>query len=260
MPKTWVLAVLLLATLSLCAASPAPANLDFESGAPGEVPPGWLSRTEETGYKAELSTESPKQGKQCARLSGKPQPGEGKPPFGNLMQSIDAKPYRGKHVRFRAAVRVEGTAALWMRVDRADKQLGFFDNMNDRPIRSAEWAYYEITGAIAPDAEVLNVGMMVQQEGRAWLDDVTLETVKVEVRSAPPRAVTPRGLENLVAFTRLLGIVRHFHPSDEAAGANWDAIAVEGAEAVEGATDAAELAARLSEVFLPVAPSLQVFP
>ncbi|HYC91094.1 MAG TPA: S41 family peptidase [Thermoanaerobaculia bacterium] len=260
MLKICVLAVLLLVTLSLCAASPGPVNLDFESGAPGEVPPGWLAPTAGLGYTVELSTASPKQGKQSVQLSGKPQPGDGKPGFGNVMQRIDAKPYRGKHVRFRAAVRSEGTAALWMRVDRADKQPGFFDNMDDRPIRSGEWAYYEITGAVAPDAEVLNVGMMVKQEGRAWLDDVTLETVKVEVRAAPPRAITARGMENLVAFTRLLGIVRYFHPSDEAAGANWDAIAVEGAEAVEGAKDAAELASRLSEIFLPVAPSLQVFP
>lgn len=33
----------------------------------------------------------------------------------------------------------------------------------------------------------------------------------------PPRPLTARGLENLVAFTRLLGYVRHFHPGDQAA-------------------------------------------
>ena len=80
------------------------------------------------------------------------------------------------------------------------------------------------------------------------------------VRSGAARAVTPRGLENLVAFTRLFGVVRHFHPSDEAAGAEWDAVAVNGIDAVEGAKDARELAARLSDVFLPLAPSLRLFP
>ncbi|MCI0465048.1 MAG: hypothetical protein L0Z62_49640, partial [Gemmataceae bacterium] len=37
-----------------------------------------------------------------------------------------------------------------------------------------------------------------------------------------PRNLTERELDNLVAFARLLGYVRYFHPSDEAANANWD--------------------------------------
>jgi C-terminal processing protease CtpA/Prc len=261
MRRLSILAVLLLATLSLCAANPGPVNLDFESGAPGEVPPGWISPTVLFGYKGELTTDSPKQGKQCVRVSGAPTEARA---FGNVMQSIDATPYRGKHVRLRGAVRVEGaaaTAALWMRVDRPGKQMGFFDNMSDRPIHGASWAYYEITGEIAGDAESLNVGMMLQREGSAWLDDVTIETVaRPEVRSAPPRAVTPRGLENLVAFTRLFGVVRHFHPSDEAMAADWDAVAVNGVEAVESAKNPAELASRLADVFLPLAPSIRIHP
>ncbi|HEX6084219.1 MAG TPA: S41 family peptidase [Thermoanaerobaculia bacterium] len=264
MRKTCVLAFLLLAALSLDAATnPAPVNLDFESGAPGALPPGWMAPMATLGYAVELSAENPKQGKQSARVSGKSQSGEGRPSFGNVMQTIDATPYRGKHVRLRGAVRVEGAdalGALWMRVDRPAKQTGFFDNMDDRPIRSTEWRYYEITGQVAADAETLNVGMILHREGKAWLDDVSIETVQVEVRAAPPRAVTPRGLENLIAFTRLLGVVRHFHPSDEAAAADWDAIAVNGVDVVEPAKNAAELASRLSDVFLPVAPSVRIFP
>ena len=244
------------------APNPAPVNLDFESGTPGEVPPGWFSPTKQAGYTAALSTEGAKQGKQCVRVNGAPTPVEGKPAFGNVMQQIDATPYRGKRVRFRGAVRVEGgaaTAGLWMRIDRTAKQVGFFDNMQDRPIRAGQWTYYEITGDIAGDAEVLNVGMMLQQEGSAWLDDVTIQTVApLKMRAGPPRAVTPRGLENLLAFTRLFGIVRHFHASDEAAAADWDAVAVNGADAVESARNPSELASRLREIFVPLAPSVRI--
>lgn len=260
MRTTCALFLLVLATLSLLGApNPAPVNLDFESGAPGDMPPGWFGGMK--SFTVALTAENPKQGKQAVRISGKPTPSEPeRPSFGNVMQTIDATPYRGKHVRLRGAVRVEGkgaNAALWMRVDRVEKQVGFFDNMGDRPITSSEWKYYEILGHVAADAETLNVGMMLQRaEGQAWLDDVAIETVKVE----PPRAVTPRGLENLIALTRLLGIVQHFHPSDEAATANWDAIAVEAVDAAEGAKDANELASRLADVFLPVAPSVRVFP
>jgi C-terminal processing protease CtpA/Prc len=266
MLRRLVLALLLLvAALPLFAAGPAPANLDFESGAPGEVPPGWISPTVQFGYTAAITTDSPKQGKQCVLVSGKPRATEsGTPAFGNVMQSIDAAAYRGMRVRLRAAVRVQGedaNAALWMRVDRPAKQLGFFDNMGDRPIGSAEWAYYEITGDIEPDAETLNFGMILHAEGSAWLDDVTLEILgKTELRAGPPRPLTPRGLENLTAFTRLAGLVRHFHPSDEAATAEWNAIAVDGVDVVEKAKNPTELAARLNDVFLPYAPAVRIFP
>jgi C-terminal processing protease CtpA/Prc len=265
MPRLFVLALVALATLSLCAANPGPVNLDFESGSPGEVPSGWIAPKGVIGFTVALSTETPKQGKQCARVSGASQRTEaGRPSFGNVMQTIDATPYRGKRVRFRGAVRVEGAraiAALWMRVDRPERQMGFFDNMDNRPIRATTWTYYEIAGDIAADAETLNFGMMLQQEGVAWLDDVSIETVaKPELRAGPARAVTPRGLENLVAFTRLYGIVRHFHPSDEAAAADWDAVAVNGVDVVESAKNPAELASRLGDVFLPLAPSVRIYP
>lgn len=254
----------LLVTLSVQGApGPAPANLDFELGTAGEVPPGWLAPTALVGWNVAISTDAPKQGKQCVRVSGAPQTmTRGGRSFGNVMQSVDATPYRGKRIRFRGAVRVEGaeaSAGLWLRVDRPSQQMGFFDNMQDRPIRSAEWAYYEIAGDVAPDAVSLNFGMLVPNAGTAWLDDVTIETGEaMKVRSAPARAVTPRGLENLAAFARLFGIVRHFHASDEAAAADWEAVAINGVDVVEGAKDAAELAARLEEVFLPLAPSLRV--
>lgn len=75
-----------------------------------------------------------------------------------------------------------------------------------------------------------------------------------------PRASSPRGVDNLVAFTRLLGYVRYFHPSDEAAAADWEAFARAGVEAVEGAAGPGELAAVLEELFTPLAPTVQVFP
>jgi C-terminal processing protease CtpA/Prc len=258
-----IAALLVVAALPVFAQNAAPQNLDFESGAPGEVPPGWHSPTLKLGFTAELTAESPKQGKQSVRVSGAPQPMQnGAPSFGNIMQTIDATPFRGRRVTFRGAVRVQGegaAAALWMRVDRPDKQMGFFDNMQNRLIRASEWTYYEIAGDVAADATRLNIGMMLQQEGTAWLDDVSLVTSDaLPVRGAAPRPLTPRGLENVVAFARLFGIVRHFHASDEAAKADWNAIAIDGVDVVESAADARQLASRLQDLFLPIAPSIRI--
>jgi C-terminal processing protease CtpA/Prc len=240
---------------------PHPLNLDFELGTLGQAPDGWRCPT--PNYGAELSAEQRKSGKYAALLYSK-ESAEPRSGFGNLMQAIDATPFRGRRVRFRASVRMEGQtgrAQLWMRVDRAGNKTGFFDNMMNRPITSAQWSEYEVVGDVEEDAEVLNIGMLLIGKGKAWLDAVSVEDLgKPVVRADPPRALTARGLDNLVAFTRLLGYVRHFHPSDEAAATDWDRFAVAGMLAVESAKNTDELARKLSAIFHPVAPTVRVFP
>ncbi len=68
-----------------------------------------------------------------------------------------------------------------------------------------------------------------------------------------------RSLENLIAFTRLLGYVRHFHPSDEAATTDWEEFAVRGVLAVENAHNADDLVQRLQNLFQPIAPTVGIF-
>lgn len=80
---------------------------------------------------------------------------------------------------------------------------------------------------------------------------------------AAPASAQPlegRGLDNLVAFTRLLGYVRYFHPSDAAADTNWNAFAIQAVKEVERAKTPEELAGRLEALFRPVAPTVQVYP
>ena len=71
--------------------------------------------------------------------------------FTAFAQVMQAAPHQGKTIRLRARVRVTnpdaGAAGLWLRVDRPNKAMGFFDNMQDRPVRSAEWREYRDPGA-----------------------------------------------------------------------------------------------------------------
>ena len=235
-------------------------NLDFEEGAMGQVPAGWTSPTAPT-YAAELTEDQPKSGKRCVLLHSVVTKADG-PQFGNVMQAVDATPFRGRRVRFRAAVRTEAGARayLWMRVDRSNNKPGFFDNMMNRPIMSGEWQYYEVNGDVDQDAEVISIGMILPRTGKAWLDDASFTDLgKLIVLAEPPRALTSRGLDNLIAFTRLLGYVRHFHPSDQAAATDWDTFTVGALKDVEAATDAPDLARRLESVFKPLAPTVLVF-
>ena len=118
------------------------------------MPPGWFNSSfaKNNGYTAKIVTEKPEAGRQAVQVALE---GERKDSnaFGNLLTYFDATPYRGKRIRFRAAVRAEvsggNQAALWLRVDREGGAMGFFDNMADRPIRSSEWKTYEITGEVA---------------------------------------------------------------------------------------------------------------
>jgi C-terminal processing protease CtpA/Prc len=238
-------------------------NLDLEQGEIGQMPAGWFSRN--PNYSAVLTEEYPKTGKRAALLQSGAQPTKANE-FGNLMQVFDATPFRGRRIRFKAAVRmaaagVSGRAALWMRVDRDQHKMGFFDNMGDRPILAGDWRYFEIVGDVDEDAAVINIGMMLSGKGKAWLDDVSITDMgKLVVLAEPARPLTPQGLDNLVAFTRLLGYVRHFYPGDEAAITNWDTFAVEGIRIAELATTPADLAQKLETLFHPVAPLVRVFP
>ena len=74
------------------------------------------------------------------------------------------------------------------------------------------------------------------------------------------RPLTEQGMRNAIAFTRLLGYVRYFHPSDQAAAADWDVLAVEGMRQIEPCEGPEQLAEALEAYFRPVAPTLQVFP
>ena len=120
--------------------------------------------------------------------------------FGNLMQSIDARPFRGKRLRFRAAVRTaelvgDGRAQLWFRVDRVSTDgqnaVGAFDNMADRPIRDDQWKHFEIVQQIDDDAVRIAVGLLLLGTGKAWIDDATLEVVSESTPATGAIALGP---------------------------------------------------------------------
>jgi hypothetical protein len=259
----------------------APVNLDFESGELGNRPTGWemTAASERAGFGVEVSDENPFQGKLCAlvhTIAFSRTPGAS----GTLVQRFDAGAYRGRRVRFRAALRTEpgsGTRArLWLGVERAGQQPGFFDSMADRPVTAAEWQVYGIVGDVAPDATRIGIGLVVEGEGRAWIDGAAFEVLgPAGAGDAPARPLGERALTDLIALTRLVGYLRYFHPSDQAAAADWGrftAAAVGELDPTPGPSDSAttappagpprpgaELAAALERLLAPLAPTLEVF-
>lgn len=66
-------------------------------------------------------------------------------------------------------------------------------------------------------------------------------------------------LNNLIAFTRLLGYVQYFHPSDQAYNTNWEQFAEKGLSVARSAVDSIDLVEKLNNLFQPVAPTVLVF-
>jgi hypothetical protein len=247
----------------------APVNLDFEEGELGLMPVGWkmTAASERAGFGADLTDDRPYQGQSCAVVRGI---GFSRTPgTGTLTQSFDAAAYRGKRVRFRAAVRTEASRArLWLGVERPRQLPGFFDDMADRPIEASRWQVYEIVGEVTADATRIGLGLTVNGDGRAWIDAGAFDVLgPAGAGEAPPRPLTERGLTSLVAFARLLGYVRYFHPSDQAAAANWGAFAAAAVAELDpmeppppAQHDGAALATALQRLFAPLAPTLRVVP
>jgi hypothetical protein len=182
-------AVALAAPLQAASAQSALANPGFEDGAPSLT--GWHFR-QQAAFSFALDSADAREGRWAARMTG--QGGAAPGAFGNLLQRVDAAPYRGRQVRYRAWVRTEleagpSWAGLWLRVDRSGGVIGFFDNMDARPITGRTgWTQYEITGEVAPDAVNLYLGVLLVGTGQVWVDAASLEA---DPSVAAPEAARP---------------------------------------------------------------------
>lgn len=161
-----------------------PQNLDFHEGSEDGVPAGWFvpQTLRAMGYGAELSKAGCKS-EVCAVVTTPPGRVQQQPnAFGNLMQTFPAGAYRGKTIRLRAALRLEASkhsdaAQMWLRVDCAERQACSFDNMGDRPVRTDKWKNVEIKVRVPVDAVSINIGLISIGNGRAWIDEITMEAL-----------------------------------------------------------------------------------
>lgn len=99
--------------------------------------------------------------------------------WGAFTQRIDAKPFAGKKFKLQAAVKVHqidttAEAALWARVDKKDKKVGFIYNMKDKPIRVKDWQVFTIEGVVDKEADYLFFGGIYYRSGVFYYDNFRL--------------------------------------------------------------------------------------
>lgn len=98
--------------------------------------------------------------------------------FGGIVTQIDAQPYLGKRIRISSKAKLitqdKGTGHIWLRVDKKDKSLGFFNNMDESPIRSSDWKTYSFEGKVDPAASTINFGGFLKGNGSFFMDELEI--------------------------------------------------------------------------------------
>ena len=158
-----------------------PSNLDFSQWLPGKEPAGWFVPVfpKDPNSYVQPAREGCRGRSNCAVVMVPP---IAPSPLGHLMQNFSAAPYRGKTVRFVAWLRLEAAtpvdrAQMMLSVDRANRQQGFFDNMEDRPIRSSEWTRGELVARIDEDATTITIAVLSSGRARVWVDSVSFAVI-----------------------------------------------------------------------------------
>ncbi|MDY7229189.1 AraC family transcriptional regulator [Hyalangium rubrum] len=173
------------------------------------LPAGWfVTQSAPNLYEAGVDTATPCEGSRSAFLRSRTETPTG---YGTFMQAFGAQDFRGKRLRFSAAVRskdVEGWAGLWMRVEGTDpKQPLGFDNMQSRAlVGSLGCKRYDVVLDVPREATSIMAGLLLSGTGQAWLDGVRFEVVERTVpvtdllaSSPAPLPGGPQGLEEAPA-------------------------------------------------------------
>jgi pimeloyl-ACP methyl ester carboxylesterase len=110
---------------------------------------------------------------------------------------IEVKGYEGLRFRLQGLARTEvkddsASARLWVRVDK-ENGIGFFDNMEKRPIRSSEWKKYSIEGRIDSAGTQLSFGALCSYNGKFYYDDIKLD---IEIKKGKWKNIFSADFEN----------------------------------------------------------------
>jgi C-terminal processing protease CtpA/Prc len=238
------------------AVQPVPEREDFESVPVGSAPAGWAR----AGMAKDL-TFAAARGDTGNALQIETTGTGG----GSIKRPLEVARYRGKRLLLTA----RGTAVAGQRprgtvgIDVARPGVrGYGDRARTARIELPTWQGYRTVVDVASDATRLDLVITSSGDSRILIDDITVSVLGgAGTGDEPPRALAGRALDNVVAFARLYGIVRYFHPSDEAAALDneaWHRFLVRGVREVESATDAAMLETRLETLFAPIAPAVVI--
>jgi len=157
-----------------------PANLAFEVGLPGGWPLGWTMPRGAAlvEWDVRLTRADAREGRQSVVIRRAPGPYYSET-FALLSQRIDASPWRGRRVTFRAWVRIDDATGspghLWLEITEPGDPFTESVFYEGRPTTASEWREYWISADVSEAADAIVFGFVFAGEGEAWFDDVSLE-------------------------------------------------------------------------------------
>jgi len=96
-------------------------------------------------------------------------------------------------------------AGLWARVDETNKKIGFFDNMNDRPITENSWNTYTIEGVLDKKSNQIAFGGLCYNNGTFLFDDFKLFIENAKTGEFEEMELTNGGFEDDSANENIQG-------------------------------------------------------
>ena len=241
-----------------------PVNSEFtpfksETDAIGSIPKNWYAPdfTKKTGYTFAVTKEVQNNIITISNSKGEYND------YGILLQSFPATIYKNKRVRFTSDIKVEGDensfANLYISysIGDADK----VTELVNLPKGTTEWQNFKVSTSIPDYAQNVTVGVYFVGKGKAHFDNVELIVLgQVKDGNTGPFPVYEKEMDNIMAFFRLYGYVRYFHPSDQANNIDWEKFVINGIDYIEKLEKPIELANALEQYFQPIAPLVRVFP
>lgn len=241
-----------------------PYNLNFEEGFEGKMPVAWEmpAKMLKLGYSAKLTSVNPKSGRYSFQMHHETEFKEGQ--YGSVMQSVDARHYRGKKIRFRAALRAEvfgegSHANLWVHIRRPGDEIGIIDNMEDNPVVYDNWEYYEIIMDVPMWAEKINFGMLLFGSGDAYIDDASLEIINPQEHlNKLTLEIDEKAADRLAKFAKIYGIVRYFYADPALNNLDWGRFLLNNIEKIIKIENDKNFVEYLQQTFEAIAPAVKI--
>jgi hypothetical protein len=100
---------------------------------------------------------------------------------GIVLQYIDATPFKGKKIIFKAFSRFESDdqfsqGQMWLQVNINREEVHSINSL-EKPILNNEWAEYQVEAEIPENAENIMLALVLIGEGKIWFDETKLEII-----------------------------------------------------------------------------------
>gem|GEM_PF-3598174 len=225
----------------------------------GSIPKNWYAPdfTKKTGYSFSVSKENQNNIITISNTKGE------YTDYGILLQSFPAKIYHNKRVRFSGDIKIEGDENSFANLY-ISYSIGDADRVTELvnvPKGTKGWTNYKVSTSIPDFAQNITVGVYFVGKGMAHFDNVDLLMLgQIKDGNVGPFPVYEKEMDNIMAFMRMYGYIRYFHPSDQSIGIDWERFVINGIDYVEKVEKPIELANALETYFKPIAPLVKVFP